>query len=141
MSVEHRKGITCTLKEVDVVGLSGLKDPLSVAWELLPYSFVADWFIPIGDFLQARGLSQALTGSFVSSTKEVAYGYNLHVTEPDPQPWWVKTQTKTISELGYFERAIGITLEVPLPTAKPLMDVPSWKRAANAVALLSQLRK
>lgn len=27
----------------------GLLNPFSLAWELLPYSFVADWFLPIGD--------------------------------------------------------------------------------------------
>jgi len=29
----------------------GFVNPLSVAWELVPFSFVVDWFVPIGDFL------------------------------------------------------------------------------------------
>lgn len=29
----------------------GLTNPLSLAWNLLPFSFVVDWFIPIGTFL------------------------------------------------------------------------------------------
>lgn len=29
----------------------GLTNPFELAWELLPFSFVADWFIPVGDFL------------------------------------------------------------------------------------------
>jgi hypothetical protein len=29
----------------------GVSDPLTLAWELVPYSFVVDWFLPIGDFL------------------------------------------------------------------------------------------
>jgi hypothetical protein len=29
----------------------GLTDPLSIAWELVPFSFVLDWFGPIGDYL------------------------------------------------------------------------------------------
>lgn len=29
----------------------GLDDPLSWAWELLPFSFVVDWFAPVGDWL------------------------------------------------------------------------------------------
>jgi len=29
----------------------GLSDPLSVAWELTPWSFVVDWFVPIGTYL------------------------------------------------------------------------------------------
>lgn len=31
----------------------GMTDPLSVAWELTPLSFMADWFLPIGDTLSA----------------------------------------------------------------------------------------
>lgn len=32
-------------------GRFGLLNPLEVAWELVPFSFVADWFLPIGDYL------------------------------------------------------------------------------------------
>lgn len=31
----------------------GLADPLVVAWELTPFSFVFDWFIQVGDYLEA----------------------------------------------------------------------------------------
>lgn len=31
----------------------GLINPLEVAWALVPYSFVVDWFIPVGNFLEA----------------------------------------------------------------------------------------
>jgi hypothetical protein len=30
----------------------GLVNPVSIAWELVPLSFVVDWFIPIGSFLE-----------------------------------------------------------------------------------------
>lgn len=31
----------------------GLVNPATVAWEVVPFSFVVDWFIPIGTFLQS----------------------------------------------------------------------------------------
>lgn len=31
----------------------GLINPASVAWELVPLSFVIDWFVPVGDFLRS----------------------------------------------------------------------------------------
>lgn len=30
----------------------GVLNPLSVAWEITPFSFVLDWFLPIGEFIQ-----------------------------------------------------------------------------------------
>jgi hypothetical protein len=38
----------------------GLHDPLLLAWELLPYSFVIDWFLPIGDFLSRWNYADGL---------------------------------------------------------------------------------
>lgn len=31
----------------------GLSNPLVVAWEIVPFSFVVDWFLPIGDAISA----------------------------------------------------------------------------------------
>ena len=31
----------------------GLINPVELAWELLPYSFVVDWFLPIGPWISA----------------------------------------------------------------------------------------
>lgn len=39
----------------------GIINPLSLAWELLPYSFVFDWFLPIGNFLQSLDYSAGLS--------------------------------------------------------------------------------
>lgn len=39
----------------------GLTDPLTLAWELLPWSFVVDWFLPIGDYLQSLTALQGIT--------------------------------------------------------------------------------
>lgn len=47
----------------------GLTNPALVAWELVPYSFVFDWFISVGDWLTAITSLQGLTVvSAMSST-------------------------------------------------------------------------
>lgn len=44
----------------------GLNAPLSLAWELIPFSFVVDWFLPIGETIERLEPSRA-AGSAVSS--------------------------------------------------------------------------
>jgi hypothetical protein len=49
-----------------------LINPLSVAWEVMPWSFAVDWFIPVGNVLEATTASaglQFLSGS-VSQVRE-----------------------------------------------------------------------
>lgn len=50
----------------------GLINPASVAWELVPFSFVVDWFVPIGNVLSAITDTAGLTfvdGYFNTRTK------------------------------------------------------------------------
>lgn len=46
-------GLTYKIADADLATLNslGLINPVSIAWELVPLSFVYDWFIPIGEFL------------------------------------------------------------------------------------------
>jgi hypothetical protein len=37
---------------LDMLNRAGLVNPLSVLWEIVPFSFVVDWFTPIGNFLE-----------------------------------------------------------------------------------------
>lgn len=39
----------------------GLANPIATAWELVPMSFVFDWFIPVGDILGALGARLGMT--------------------------------------------------------------------------------
>lgn len=135
---EEAAQIVAELKEQDSVQLSGLTDPLSVAWELLPYSFVADWFIPIGNYLSARGLSQALAGEFVTTRTKRIECKGLNITHP---LYTFRGDTSDVyAKYITVDRKISKSLSVPFPSVKGLGSVPSWRRAANAVALLLQKR-
>lgn len=37
----------------DVLNSVGLLNPASVAWEIVPFSFVLDWFIPVGNWIDS----------------------------------------------------------------------------------------
>ncbi len=133
------KEIRAYLTSVNSWTLAGLADPSTVAWELMPWSFVADWAIPIGSYLQGRGLAASVTGTFVTTSfkklestwKNVGQaGYTLLVAPT----------TKVVSQRVTITRTKSTNLSVPKPAIKPLLDIPSWRRAANAVALLVQRR-
>jgi hypothetical protein len=60
----------------------GLTDLSQAAWELMPYSFVADWFIPVGKWLEAispkLGIITLAEGYTVESTTEVKRSVASH---------------------------------------------------------------
>lgn len=123
------------LTEVNVAGLNGLVDPSSVLWELTPWSFVADWFIPIGNYLSARSLSNFVSGTFVKTIHQFEYYHAENGIAPNVfldifvQPNIDLATVRTV-------RTVSSVLDVPLPNFKKLSDVPSWRRATNAVSLL-----
>lgn len=134
-----RSSIKATIAEKDIAQLSGLTDPASVAWELVPYSFVVDWFIPIGAYLSARGLSQALTGTFVTSKTYrerhsgfIPFGQNIT---------GLTYQGSAYLEQGTMSRTLASNLAIPLPSMKPLIKVASWKHCVNAIALLTSFQR
>jgi len=133
-----RGSIKALIKEKNVPALAGLQDPASVAWELVPYSFVADWFIPIGTYLHARGLSQSLTGTFVTSQ---VYRERHSGIENFGLGYGFGLQGDVMLEKGSMTRSVSTTLQIPLPSMKPLSKVASWEHCANAVALLTSFRK
>jgi hypothetical protein len=62
-SCETSVKIWCELSSphLSVVQQLGLTNPALVAWELVPFSFVFDWFIQVGDWLTACSAQQGVT--------------------------------------------------------------------------------
>lgn len=115
----------------------GLTDPMSLAWELTPFSFVVDWFIPIGNFLQAKHFAASCVGTYSVST------FNR-------RSWEVSTASLKAADKYYdhggnsswdyvsLNRSKRATLTqgaVPLPGFKPLVDAASLCHVLNAIAL------
>lgn len=59
----------------------GLINPLSVAWELVPFSFVVDWFLPIGTYISS--LSDFAGVKFTQSYLTLML--NVHVKRERPR--------------------------------------------------------
>lgn len=67
-----------TLSDSDIGSLGDFTslDPASIAWELLPWSFVADWFYDVGGYLRnletAAMLSPGFVKGFVTTSSSLA---------------------------------------------------------------------
>lgn len=131
-SKSHRRGLIAYISEKPSwPALLGLLDPELVAWELLPFSFIADWFIPIGPWMEARALASRLTGTFVTSDKRTAFSGRA--------TWSGLTTASSSSSYRQvsFSRSVSSTLDVPMPVFKSLSRVASWQHCTNALALMT----
>lgn len=57
------------VRDSDIANLTslGLSDPAQVLWASVPFSFVVDWVLPVGSYLEALGAVKGL--DFVSGTR------------------------------------------------------------------------
>ncbi len=124
--------------------LPNLATPATIAWELLPYSFVADWVIPIGSYLEALRTSADLKGTVVKTLKTHAYYLEPRCNNPNYEHVGLTYPLlggprKEVHTMG---RSITSELTPPSPLKGVATDLSflSWRRAANAVALLAQRR-
>ncbi len=61
-SVKYRVGLKVEV-ESTLLGAAnslGILNPLEIAWDVVPYSFIVDWFYPVGDTLGALSASAGL---------------------------------------------------------------------------------
>jgi hypothetical protein len=112
----------------------GLTDPLSVAWELLPYSFVVDWFVPIGTYLENLNTIPSLRGRFMTTTLRRFSGSAVSI---NPSYNWTVVPTTQVSQV-ILDRKISTSLSVPKPSFNSFEDAMSPKRIWNAIALAVQ---
>lgn len=133
--VEKVKIIYEMTEDISVARSLGLTDPLQVAWELIPYSFVVDWFVPIGSYLENLNTIPQLNGRFL--TIKVRNYQGAASKGPNPNVSWIKYPTTNTSTF-YMKREVSGSLSVPKPAFESLPDAMSPSRIWNALALVTQ---
>jgi hypothetical protein len=128
----HRRSLKVIVSEKpSFMATLGLTNPELVAWELLPFSFVADWFIPIGSYLEARAITSCIVAKYVTSDKRTGTRWTP-ISSAFTHP--VRATFRQVA----FDRSISAAPKLPLPSFKPLSQVASWQHCANAIALVTQ---
>jgi len=115
----------------------GLMNPLSVAWELIPYSFVADWFIPISTYLDVLNVIPNVQASYYYvdiDRRQTVYSYPV-VSDPVNRAYY--TGLRGFREYIKYDRYSVAAPSVPLPSFKSFEEAASPLHVANAVALLA----
>lgn len=99
----------------------GITNPAETLWEITPFSFVVDWFLPVGDYLQAMDAATGFTFRAGSRTH-----------------WSMSNVVRTLYPLGAREyestgfafgigRASSLAMERSIYSHSPLPRVPSFK--------------
>lgn len=114
----------------------GILNPLEVAWELVPYSFVVDWAWPIGNYLSSLDAmfgyeAKAYTSSLLVRANWRDEGSSAYASNGAK----IENRYTGTKELVYLDRQVSTSVEVPsLPRFK---DPRSLGHMANGLALLA----
>jgi len=110
-----------------------LGNPAEIAWELVPFSFVIDWGIPIGDYLSSLDALSSVTAiSGTLTTKTTCYGVGV-----GPINDGFDVTKQGFSSYKSHERQVL--------TSIPMSELPEWspsmglRRMTHALSLLTSL--
>jgi hypothetical protein len=125
-----------------VANTFGLLNPLEVAWELVPFSFVADWFLPIGQGIRNITSTTGLTYHRGYRSSRDVIGIKQYWTPGNP--FLSNGVLYTAHGSGYRERKYVYIVRNSLPSF-PSVDLPAFRlpstagQALSGIALLQSL--
>jgi hypothetical protein len=120
-------------------------NPATIIWELVPYSFVVDWFIDIGGYLQNLETAYGVGLTFLSGYETQLFVIRANATIPAGardsnsfgNTWYT---TGGLSSSLHEARRRRLRLETPpiphLPKFEPKLG---WQRLISGAALLNQI--
>lgn len=120
----------------------GLTNPLYIAWELTGFSFVVDWFLPIGNWLNSLDAVSGLSFQSGSKVTIVEMSARTVITDstPVPKQGYITsrsgTRQGTITDLIITRDKLTDFPAAQLPRFKNPLSV---THALNALALLQQI--
>lgn len=128
-TVECKVAINATYKVgndlTSLLAQLGLTNPLSIVWETVPLSFVVDWFLPIGNWLESLQADAGLEMIQYTVSQKTKIDGNFNFTIEDRQAYtFLGTSYPATSRdytipgrAEYFERTLHVEElpDMPLP--------------------------
>lgn len=115
----------------------GALNPATIAWELIPFSFIADWFLPIGDYLAQMDTDYRI------NHRGGTYGFKQHTS------YIQVAMPKQSSQTARYHAGGTASVEITRVVQTPIQSVPFFgigdillspkigaARAISAIALL-----
>lgn len=128
----HTRHIRVRYTDLPAPNSLGLTDPSSLIWENIPFSFIADWFIPIGTFLENRYV--------LSCLRDDSLWTDFHkckmTVEPLPWPGNPYAGTKATSSYASLNRVVYRDGSFPIRSPEFHFPKQSITHFLNSVALL-----
>lgn len=143
-TASRRRKILYEMREdISVSRSLGLDNPASVIWELTPWSFLFDYFMPIGTYLDNLAIIPKLKGRFLLTEKVQVDAVALR---PPPifNSGGAKTDLygapneKAYHSFSFTRTPTGYAPAVPLPSFRSLPEALSGRRIFNVIALSHQ---
>lgn len=111
----------------------GLVNPLEIYWEKTPWSFVVDWFLPVGNLIES--LSNPLGLDLISGTATWQLDSKMNATL-SASVW--SGSAKLSASAKAYDRQTFYSFPTPMPYVKSPF---SGLHLANALALINQRLK
>lgn len=118
-------------KAIRNVANLGLTNPANIAWELMPFSFVIDWFLPVGNYMKSFSVFHGLQLVSCSSTYVERMDFKCSIISPGHIPG-----AEGHFKMTYITRAVERNApSVPLPNFS-LYERLNGYRIADAISLM-----
>lgn len=139
-----RYGVVCRASIIDAASRTragmGVTNPFEIAWELIPFSFVVDWFAPIGAWIDSLDSLNGL--SFVDGSesylKKVQWTEDLNGLNTQSYTTIFGGQTRSYKEIEFRRtKLLGFPSTFNMLHLEGIKEALGTTRAINAISLLT----
>lgn len=133
-TVSHSVALKVVDEKLRSLSALGLSNPLPLVWEVIPFSFIVDWFVPVQSFLENVGAFSGYSIVNRSRMEISSISYSTHVSNQDSEAWEPYFITGEDADIRRFVGAVNVPLSPPNPLSK-LNNKLSPTKLTSALAL------